>query len=466
MKKLRLYKFVLVPAVLFSLQSCFVARDYSRPQVVEDEYYRTDRLPQDSTNLADVPWRAMFTDPLLVGYIEEGLENNIDIRIALQQINAAQSYVKQARAGYLPAINLGAGVNHQILSKNSQFGALFNGSVTQFEATGNLSWEADIWGRIRSNDRAFQANYLQTVAAHQAVKTELIAGIASLYYQMLALDEQVRITRETIKTRESGLETTRALKEAGVVTEVGVKQTEAQLYRVEAVLIELENNVRLIENAFSILLGDSPKSISRSNLYDQEITTELRIGVPAQLLRNRPDVMAAEYNLVNAFELTNVARAGFYPSLSLSANGGFQSLELSELFNVNSLFANLAASVAQPVFNRRQIKTQYEVSQAQQEIAVLNFRRALITASREVSDALYNYETAIERIEVKNNEFEAYELATAYSEELLNNGMVNYLEVLTARENTLNAQLELVNSRLAELNSIIDLYQALGGGWK
>src|SRR5690606_33402618 len=310
MKKLRLYKFVLVPAVLFSLQSCFVARDYSRPQVVEDEYYRTDRLPQDSTNLADVPWRAMFTDPLLVGYIEEGLENNIDIRIALQQINAAQSYVKQARAGYLPAINLGAGVNHQILSKNSQFGALFNGSVTQFEATGNLSWEADIWGRIRSNDRAFQANYLQTVAAHQAVKTELIAGIASLYYQMLALDEQVRITRETIKTRESGLETTRALKEAGVVTEVGVKQTEAQLYRVEAVLIELENNVRLIENAFSILLGDSPKSISRSNLYDQEITTELRIGVPAQLLRNRPDVMAAEYNLVNAFELTNVARAG------------------------------------------------------------------------------------------------------------------------------------------------------------
>src|SRR5690606_26958875 len=466
MKNLRLYKLVLIPALLLSFQSCFVARDYTRPDLVEDVQYRTDNFPTDSLNLANVSWREMFTDPILVSYIEEGLQNNIDIRIALHQINAAQAYRKQARAGYLPSINIGGGINHQILSGNSQFGALFDGSITQYEATGNLSWEADIWGRIRSNDRAFQARYLQTVAAHQAVKTELIAEIASMYYQLLALDEQARITRETISTRQSGLETTKALKEAGVVTEVGVKQTEAQLYRVEAVLIELENNIRLLENALSILLGDSPKDINRGDLDEQEITTDLRIGVPAQLLSNRPDVIAAEYNLMNAFELTNVARAGFYPSLNLSANGGFQSLELSELFNVNSLFANLAGSIAQPVFNRRQIKTQYEVSREQQEIALLDFKRALIIASREVSDALYNYETAVARIEIKTNEFEAYDLATTYSEELLNNGMVNYLEVLTSRENALNSQLELVNSRLAELNAIIDLYQALGGGWQ
>lgn len=466
MKKFQLYKFILIPGLLLSLQSCFVAKDYDRPEIVQQEYFRTDRLPQDSLNIAEISWKQMFTDPVLVGYIEEGLENNIDIRIAVQQIAAAEAYMKQGKAGYLPSLNLGGGINHQILSGNSQFGSFFDGSITQFSATGTLSWEADIWGRIRSNDRAFQAAYLQTAAAHQAVKSELIAAIASMYYQLLALDEQVRITGETISTRRDGLETTRALKEAGTVTEVGVKQTEAQLYRAEAVLIDLENEVRLLENAFSIILGHAPRDIQRTELDQQRINTELRAGVPADLLRNRPDVMAAEYNLVNAFELSNVARAGFYPTISLSANGGFESLDFATLFNANSLFATLAGNLAQPIFNRRQIRTQYEVSQAQQEIALLDFQRSLITAAREVSDALYSYQAAVNKIEVKNNEFEAYELATSYSEELLNNGMVNYLEVLTARENTLNAQLELVNARFNELNSIVELYQALGGGWQ
>ena len=466
MKNLRVYKFILIPAVLFSLQSCFVAKDYERPEVVEEEYYRTDMLPEDGSSMADVSWRELFTDPYLSGYIEEALKNNIDIRIALQQISAAEAYVKQGKASYFPTFSLSGAVNHQILSKNSQFGSFFNGNITQYEATGNLSWEADIWGKIRSNDRAFQASYLQSVAAHQAVKTDLIANIASLYYQLLALDEQTRITRETIATRESSLETTRALKEAGNVTEVGVQQTEAQLYRARAVLLNLENNIRLLENGLSILLGEAPHQIERSSLAEQEIESELRIGVPAQLLRNRPDVIAAEYNLVNAFELTNVARSSFYPSLNLTASGGFQSLDLAELFNANSLFANLAGSIAQPVLNRRQIRTQYEVAQAQQEIAFLNFRRSILTASREVSDALYNFETAEERIELKTNEFEAYDLATTYSEELLNNGMANYLEVLTARENALNSRLELIDAELNRLYSIVDLYQALGGGWE
>ena len=463
-----IYRTTVAILVSMSFQSCFVAKDYTRPEMEEitEDLYRTDNLPADSLNIAEVSWRELFTDPFLTTYIEEALVNNIDIRIALQQIVAAEAYVKQGRAGYLPSLNLNAGVNHQILSQNSQFGSIFDGSITQYEATGNLSWEADIWGRIRSNKRAFEASYLQSVAAHQAVKTELISNIATLYYQLLALDEQLRITRETIETRKSSLETTRALKEAGTVTEVGVKQTEAQLFRVQAVLIDIENEIRLVENALSILLGDTPHHIKRSSLEEQEITTELKAGVPLQLLSNRPDVIAAEYNLINAFELTNVARSSFYPSLRLTATGGFQSLDLAELFNVNSLFANLAGSLAQPVFNRRQIRTQYEVSLAQQEIALLDFRRSLLIASREVSDALFNYEAAEETIELKDQEFEAYELATSYSEELLNNGFANYLEVLTARENALNARLELINARFNRLNSIVELYEALGGGWK
>src|SRR5690606_17031497 len=266
------------------------------------------------------------------------------------------------------------------------------------DLSANLTWEADIWGKIRSNDRATQAAFLQTVAGHQAVKTELIATIASLYYQLLALDEQVRITEETLANRENSLETTRALKDVGTVTEVGVKQTEAQLYRAQAVLVDLENNIRLLENTFSIVLGNAPHQIQRGHLADQEITTDLKIGVPAQLLRNRPDVIAAEYNLMNAFQLTNVAKSSFYPSLSLTASTGLQSLEFKDWFSANSIFASVIGNLAQPIFNQRQIRTQYEVAQAREEIALLEFRRSLLVASREVSDALYNYEAAEERM--------------------------------------------------------------------
>jgi NodT family efflux transporter outer membrane factor (OMF) lipoprotein len=307
---------------------------------------------------------------------------------------------------------------------------------------------------------------LQTVAAHQAVKSRLIANIASVYYQLLALDEQIRVTEETIETRSTGLETTQALKNAGNVTEVAVKQTEAQLYTAQGILIDLKTQSRLLENTMSILLGSAPQEITRGNLEDQVIDTPLETGVPAQLLSNRPDVMAAEYNLRNAFELTNAARASFYPSLTLSATGGLQNIEIDKLFNANSLFATIIGGLTQPIFNKRQIRTQYEVSQAKQEQAFLDFRLAVITASKEVSDALYSYEAATEKIEVKQKEFEAYNLATDYSEQLLDNGLANYLEVLTAQENALNSSLNLINARNNQLQSVVDLYEALGGGWQ
>ena len=206
--------------------------------------------------------------------------------------------------------------------------------------------------------------------------------------------------------------------------------------------------------------------IERSSLEDQEITTKLNIGVPIQLLRNRPDVIAAEYDLVNAFELTNVAKSNFYPSLTLTATGGLQALEAADLFDTNSLFANLVAGLAQPILNGRRIRTEYEVSQAQQEQARLEFRRAILTASKEVSDALYSYEYATDKIDIKQKEYAAYNLATDYSEELLNNGLANYLEVLNAQENALNSSLDLSNAKYNQLKAVVDLYEALGGGWK
>lgn len=465
MKNNSIYKILILASLPFLLVSCFAAKDYERPQVVNEANYRTENLPQDTLSIATLSWKELFTDPLLQGYIEEGLENNMDIRVALQQIRIAEAYVKQGKAGYFPSLNGNARYTHQEFSAGGQFGSQFS-SLDQYELSANLSWEADIWGKVRSNERAFQASYLQTVAAHQAVKSRLIANIASVYYQLLALDEQIRVTEETIETRSKGLETTQALKEAGNVTEVGVKQTEAQLYTAQGILIDLKNQARLLENTMSILLGSAPHEITRGSLENQNIDIPLNTGIPAQLLRNRPDVMAAEYSLMNAFELTNAARASFYPSLTLSATGGFQNIEIDKLFNANSLFATIIGGLTQPIFNKRQIRTQYEVSQAQQEQAYLDFRLTIITASKEVSDALYNYEAATEKIEVNQKEFEAYNLATNYSEELLDNGFANYLEVLNAQENALNSSLNLINTKNNQLQAIVDLYEALGGGWR
>ncbi|MDX1317500.1 MAG: efflux transporter outer membrane subunit [Xanthomarina gelatinilytica] len=460
-------KTLIVVVMATTLQSCFVAKEYSRPELEETEHlYRTDNLPQDSLSMADVSWKDMFTDQYLKQYIEEGLQNNLDIRVAIQQMAAAEAYMKQGKAGYLPSINAQASMTHQELSKNSQFGSFFNGSIEQFELTGNLSWEADIWGKIRSTKRAGEASYLQSVAAHQAVKTQLVSSIATVYYQLLALDAQLEVTKQTITARENSVTTIQALKEAGQVNQVAVDGNIAQYNNAKALLVDIEVAIFKTENSLNLLLGRSSQNIERTLLDNQSLETEIKLGVPATLLRNRPDVMASEYALINAFEMTNVARSNFYPSLTITASGGFQSLELDELLSANSLFANIIGGLAQPIFNKRAIKTQHEVALAQQEQALLGFKKSLLVAGNEVSNALYDYDAQTEKFEFRKKEVEALRQAEANSEELLVNGYATYLDLLTARQNALSAELNLINNKLNQLLSIVNLYEALGGGWK
>lgn len=460
------YKLFLLLSAPLLLQSCFVAKNYSRPELETESLYRTDNLPQDSISMADVSWKELFNDEQLKSYIAQGLENNLDIRIALQNVAATEAYLKQGKAGYYPILSGTTSFTRTKNSRNSQFGSFFTSALEQYELSGSLSWEADIWGKIRSNKRAFGASYLQSVSAHQAVKTDLVATIASTYYQLMALDKQREIAEQTLESRKSSLETTLALKEAGQVTEVAVKQTEAQVHTTEIILIDLENNIKLLENAFCILMGEPAHKVERGNLDNQAIGTDLKTGVPYQLLSNRPDVMQAEYGLINAFELTNVAKSSLYPSLSLSANGGFQSLELENWLDASSLFSQLVGSLTQPIFNGRRLRTQMEVAKAQQEQALLSYKKTLLTAGREVSDALYTYSAETEKLEARSKELEAYSTAEDYSEELLNNGLANYLEVLTARQNALSSELSYVDSQYGQLNAMVELYRALGGGWR
>ena len=462
-------KGALILVVALTLQSCFVAQDYARPELdIETEtLYRTDNLPSDSVSIADVSWKTLFSDQYLQQYIEEGLQNNMDVRIAIQQMVAAEAYAKQGKAGYLPSVSVGTNWTHQELSKNTQFGAfLTDTSTDQFDVTANLSWEADIWGKIRSNKRATQAAYLQSVAGHQAVKTQLISSIANTYYSLLALDAQLEITKQTIATRESSVETIKALKDAGQVTQVAVDQNVAQFNSAKALEVDIETAIFKTENTLSILLGKSAQNFERSSLDIQKIEEELKLGVAATLLSNRPDVMAAEYNLIQSFELTNVAKSNLYPSLKLTASGGLQSLEIDKLFNANSLFANIVGGLTQPLFNKRALKTQKEVAIAQQEQSLLQFKKTLLIAGSEVSNALFSYESETKKFEFRKNEVEALRQAESNSDILLKNGYANYLDLLTARQSALSAELNIIDSKLQQLVSIVDLYEALGGGWR
>ncbi len=466
MKKFFFRSFSLV-FIVFTVQSCFVSKNYERPSLKEiNNLYRTDQLPADSISMASLSWKQLFTDPYLSGYIEEGLLNNLDVRIALQQIVAADALVKQGKAGYLPSLTTRGTLTHLELARNSQFGSFFSGALDQYEFSGVLSWEADIWGKIRSSKRAAQANYLQQVASHQAIKTQLISQITVSYYQLLALDEQAKITKETIENRTKSLETIRALKEAGNVNQVAVDQTAAQLYNAQALLIDIEKNIFWSENLLSILLGKPSQVIERGKLEEQQLNPELSLGFSALLLRNRPDVVAAEYNLVNAFELTNVAESNFYPSFTFSATSGFQSIVFDQWFSSGSIFSTLVGGIAQPIFNRRQIRTQYEQTKAQQQQSLLNFEKTLLIAGQEVSDALFEFNAESRKSEFRQKEVEALRKAEANSEVLLNNGFGTYLDLLTARQNALNAELNVVDNKLQQLQSIVSLYRALGGGWQ
>lgn len=453
------------------MQSCFVAKKYDRPEIKTENLYRTEVVSTDTTSLANVSWDKVFTDPTLQGYIKTGLQNNLDIRIAMQNIVAAEATMKQGKAGYLPTFSAGADWTHQELSKNSQLGALFSSgggrtNVDQYQLTGTLGWEADIWGKIRSNKRATNAAYLQTIAANQAVKTQLISSIASTYYQLLAVDAQIKLAEETLINRNESIEVILALKDAGNVNEVGVKQTEAQKYATEIIIADLKQNVITLENTLSVLLGQAPGKIERSTLDAQVMQPEITLGVPATLLRNRPDVIAAEYNLISLFEQTNVAKSNFYPTLKLTATGGLQTVDIKEWFSANSLFANIVTGLTQPILNGRQIRSRYEIAKAQQQQAYLQFEKSLLNAGNEVSNALAQYNNETTKLEIRGKQVDALRKAADYSDELLTYGLVNYLEVLTAKDSALNTELNLIDNKYQQYNAIIELYRALGGGWQ
>ncbi|HRP91054.1 MAG TPA: efflux transporter outer membrane subunit [Edaphocola sp.] len=447
-----------------TLSSCFIGRKYERPSVAVNNLFRMDALgntSQDTNSMALVNWKEVFSDTILQHYIEQGLVNNFDIRIAIKSIDAAAAYVKQIQSAFGPVAS--ATLNYGI-AHNPKYTGL--GNVNQFQLSADLSWEADIWGKIKNQKNATEAAYLQTVEAKNMVKTRLVANLANIYFQLIALDKQESIAQKSIQTRDSSLQTTKALMQAGQLTAVAIQQSQAQVYEAQNILLNLKNQRRVLENAFCFLLSEPPSAIRRSSFEKQHINTPLAVGVPAQLLENRPDVKQAEYALRQALSLTNVAEANFYPSLVLTASTGFKAVDIKDWLTPEGIFAQVAGGVLQPIINRRQLKTQLEVAQTKEEQAYLRYQQILLAAGNDVSNALFDFQTQSEALDLQEKQNKVLQTAVKYSQQLLVNGLASYLEVLSAQQNVLSTELALANTHYKRWAAMIQLYQSLGGGWR
>ncbi|MCI9846065.1 efflux transporter outer membrane subunit [Flavobacterium pectinovorum] len=462
-------KYILLVLTAVLLSACSITKKYERPTTLSTDKLYRDQASADSTTIADLPWQSVFKDEKLNALIQKGLDQNLNLKNAIENIVQARASLRQSKLAYYPTLQLDANATH---TKQSEAGLNFppginiNTLTTTYKLGLSTSWEADIWGKLSSSKRAALATYLATDAAKQAVQTQLISDIANNYFLLLAYDKQLKITQETLESRIKNVETIKALKEGAIVTGAAVVQSEANQHAAQVLIPDLKQSIRETENMLNILLGQAPGPIERGELGTQIIPENIAIGLPSQLLQNRPDVRQAEFNFRVAFESTNLAKTYFYPSLTLTASGGFSNLELKDFFT-NSIFYSVIGGLTQPIFNQGLNKMRLTNAQSQQLQAYNNFQQSLLTAGQEVSNALYSYQMAVEKEDSREKQIEALEKAVDFTQQLLEySSATNYTDVLTSEQNLLAAQLSGINDNLQKLQAVVDLYRALGGGWK
>lgn len=469
--KYKLY--ILVGVLAVAAGSCKVTRSYQRPADVPVTSTYRGSISTDTTTIANMPWKQLFTDTALQRLIQQGLNNNLDLKVAVARIKAADANLRQSKAAFLPSLTADADYTRsksssaQLKAFGSGLGTTTIPTVNTYALTATTSWEADIWGKLSSNKKSYVAALLQSEAYKRAVQTQLIADIATSYYALMAYDKQLAITQQTIAVRKKDIVTVKELKTAAKLTGADVVTSEASLYSAEVAVPDIQQSIRETENALSVLLGQAPDSIQRGRLDEQQVFTQLQTGVPVQLLSNRPDVQQAEYSLIGKFELTNAARTYFYPSLSITATGGWATANTLKGFFDGTFYGSLVGGLTQPIFNQGLNKQRLKVAEANQEEAVYTFKTTVLTAYQEVANALSSYQTAADKAETRALQLASLNKATDYTKELMKfTSATNYTDVLTAETNLLNAQLSGVSDKLQQLQAVVNLYRALGGGWQ
>ena len=458
MKNKLLFLSLSLSAILLS--GCHIYKKYELPQndspIVKD-YATALEEPVDSTTLPYIGWRDIFTDPILADYISRALENNKDLNNARLNIDIAQAQLKGAKLSYFPSLSL-----------NPNGGsASYGGSHMNWTYTIPLAaqWEIDIFAKILNKKRGAKVNYEMVQDYEQAVHSQIVCGVASVYYSLVMLHQQLGLTQRTSEIWKEQVESMELLKLAGRTNEAAVVQSRANYYNIMSTIPALENSINQLQNTLSLLLNEYPQEWAVTGDLTFSLPDNLIKGIPISYLATRPDVRASEKALAVAYYATNSARSNFYPSLVISAQGGFTNLLGSIIKNPGDWFIQLAGSLTAPIFSRGQNIATLEAAKAQQKQALNNFEYAVLTASADVSNALVAYNKFSSQDEYLQLQVDQLEKSVDYTNELfMYNQTTTYLEVLTARSSLLSAQLNCISNWHERAAALISVYQAVGGG--
>ena len=469
----KIYTMLLLAAVVTT--SCKVSKDVDAPTDAYPEKYRDAAAAPatDTTSAADIQWKAFFAEKDLVQLIDSAVAKNYDLQLAQKNIEIAQLRLSQSKWNNVPQLNLGVTATSSRPSDNSLNGISLNQfldkkHIEDYTISAGLSWEADIWGKIKSQNKASLALYLQSEEARKALQTAIVANVAKGYYNLLMLDSQLKIAKENLTLNDNTLALIRLQFGSGQVNSLAVQQAQAQRLIAAQLVPQLQQNIAIQENALSILAGSFPSAKQRENTLEGiELKKNLATGVPSVLVSKRPDVKSAQLALQQANARVGITRASLYPSLTITAAGGLNSFETSNWFNIpGSLFGAVAGGLTQPLLNSRKLRTQYKIAQTEREQTVLLFRKQVLVAVGEVSDALVQIEKLDDQQGIAQERVETLQQATKNANMLFQNGMATYLEVIVAQGNILQSQLELASVKRQLLSANVELYRSLGGGWQ
>lgn len=455
---------------LFALGSCKSAKDLTFKKEDVPPSYR-GHTGADTTGFTIKPLNHFFKDSLLSGLIKEAILNNNTIGIAQKNIEISKLKLMASKWKMAPELTAEIMATSNRFSDNSFNGVLTGGSfhhVENYFLQGTLSWELDIWKKIQNTKREAFASLMETNEVKNAIQTQIVSRVAISYFNLLMLDKQLSTAKENLKLREQTKKIADLKYQSGFETSLATKQVEAARLQTMGLISELESLISTYENSLSVLLGRPPSRIERNTLMDtQGIEENLTVGVPMQLLRNRPDVRGAEYNLRGANARVGISKAKLYPSITISATGGFNSIESGNLFDIpKSLFGTLTGGIIQPILNGKRLKSQYKIDLVERDISIIRFKEVLLVGVQEVSDALVKEEKLSARLKYLMEEENVWIKGITDAQLLYENGMADYLEVISAQNGLLQVQIELAKIKRDQLEASVELYRALGGGWQ
>lgn len=432
----------------------------------------------DTLNSANIQWRKFFTDPDLVNLIDTALKNNQELNMTLQEIEIAKNEVRAKKGELLPSVSYGAGAGLEKVGRYTSSGAgdastdITPGKgvpdvLPDYKFGLQAEWEADIWHKLRNSKKAAVARYLSTVEGKNFVVTNLVAEVANSYYELLALDNQLDIVKKNIALQSNALELMKIQKQATRVTELAVRKFEAEVLNSKSMEFDIQKDIVNTENKINFLLGRFPQPIPRSKAnFTDLVPPSIQEGLPSQLLANRPDIKQAELDLAAAKLDVKVAKAKFYPSLGISASIGYQAFNPSYLLRTpESIFYSLAADLAGPLINKNAIKADYLTANAKQLQAVYNYERSILNGYIEVANQLSNLSNLQKSYDLKAKQAKALTESIEISNDLFKSARADYFEVLMTQRDALESKLELIETKKQQLNAVVNIYQALGGGW-